>query len=1260
MANTFASTLATLSPDHSWPMGEASGDYLDEVGSFDLAENLASQLWRQAPGVIRNAPFEFGVWGAQEADDRFIIGPLGDVPVSSGWTTGVLNCFIMQFDAQDNGTIPFTPFSVGLSSGTAAASSIRIEINNSGGVRVIVGSATGGDRIFSDTVNGLITFGVPYMLTLIQRGDSTGLHVLINGVDVTNNTTIGGAATLNSFGDLFTGGVASHITVNGQQTNGFGGARAIVQRPAIWRNTVITDAQVAALHNSANLEGVAADYYEYCLENFVVPGNTKWWWPGWIAPSGTNPVDAGTNGRGAAGTDMGFPSLDTLNILETDRITAYNNYKSLFGGSTNASLTVPELSGFSTGTVNLLLTFQEVSTTAERFVFGVGPFTTTIGKMAVCFQGTFLGYNFTVTLGEVNTGNVLGTNGIQFTVLPADGGIPLAGFVGDLFTMFTIVQDGAKIALYRDGQVITDIAENINGAGWDDSSWWDDIPTAGDTLAIGFPGSASSNNFVGNDFNDMLLLPGVALDADEVLALWNATQGIFASIVGPPDGGFFDTLNETGNALTVNGPGPTHWWRMNVDAAPLDDIGLNNNPVPDGASILTGGDPTFEVTGPLITDPTNEAIYFDGQGDYFEIGADLISGELEDSAIGTIGFFVSRNDVLAMIAYSQANDLATAFFRIGINTLGQLELKVQTSAGNSVTFTSSLAIADLDFYFMVITNDGGDYIAYFNGAVDPAAAVVVEGTGAAGDWFDSFTATRNAIGALAGASFPTDTNGRFSEIFIYDEVLDASIINALFESAIDDGFGSSATAVGVLVFEDVTFLNGARADIRLSNSLTTFNQVLQVNRSRFIGGLESVDAESISLTGEARASLRGCTFDLDVDPTTGRAAVLATTADPTAGATTYGNLLVSDCTFNRMGHSDTEVHPAVFAESGFGMTVEKSRFIDTFAAAIGWRADARRLLVAHNLIDTVSAGVAAIYCQTGLNTNIGNGWNIRKNTVLDVALGNGITIFGANSSAAEFARDVQVVGNNVQTVGAQAIAITQVSDLLEYGNRIGGSVVEGIRLGNIAGVVQILRNFIEGNSAEGIVLDEATTQIATLIIDRNTVNASLSGDGILVDGIDELVLTNNKLLNLINGLTLGEIGSSAKLFGNQFDAVAVPLAFVAATTQNGLEIGQNQNDGELTPLTVAAEAISVFAQDHTITLGSAADLATINGFETVVGYTMVLRLAVGSSDVTVVDTGNINLDAAADFIMDTAGESQIWLVSDGAGSWNELSRALGS
>lgn len=1247
MSNTWDSVLTALAPTHRWKFDEAAGLFLDSgsAASIDLAEPGAGALWREAPsGSIRGTPRVNGFWGSQASD---CIASAATAATATGWLTGVFGAVVHVYSLSTDIILPIT---MGYNNTAADWIGLRIFTNGAMEIRC----QTAADFNNGQTGAGFIVPGNSYFILGIQRNDGAGMLLFSDGVDVTNSQSQGGAGVLNDWADGILGGLAATDTdVGGLHGVAQGGA--IITEPFVFVNSVLTDVQILSLFTAINgYNQTPSDYYE---KVFDLGGlDLRYWIPQYISAGGSlrtigYGIDLDDTDQPITGGLQTGPSA--MNVAESGGvgsqiISAFSGFKSHYDSNDptiadSASPINVDLAD-SIGTVNIIVTISGAGVGLTKTIFAIGD---GVGGDNFEFGVVGSGLGYSVKL------RVEATSGDFFQAIGDSFGIPTR------FTMLTITQDGTGVKMFINGSSES-FTPSQSGVSLDDTSWLADIVAlTAERLGLGGNvGSQGIDNFEPNDLHDLQVIRRV-LSATEVSELWDAVNGLFGGgpNAGAPAGGFYDTLNGLGNG----GQGPDHWWRLNAIAEPIDDIGLKEMTSPNGDSIDTGGDPDFEVTGPLVQDPTNEAINFDGQGDYFEIGVDGITGELVAAGIGSVGFFVSRNDLAAMIAYSQANDLATGVWRLGLNASQQVELLVQSSTGNSVTLTSSVIQDDLEFHFIVLTNDGANYTLYIDNVVDVSTSIAILGTGAEGDWFDAFTADNSAVAALASSGFLTDTNGRFSEIFIYEEVLTASQVNALWEAALANGLGSSATSVGVLVFEDVTFLNGARADIRLSNSLTTFNQVLQVNRSRFIGGLEGVDAESISLTGEARASVRGCTFDLNTAPTTGRAAILATTADPTAGAATYGNLIVSDCTFNRMGHGDVEVHPAVFAESGFGMTVEKNRFLDSYVGAIGWRGDARRIVVAHNLIDGVTNGAAAVSCQVGLNTNIGNAWLVQRNTIIDVLVGNGISIAGANSSAAQFARDIQIIGNNLQSVVQDGIIVTQIADLVAYGNRIGGAVVEGISIGEILGVVKIQRNFIEGNTAEGIVMNEAVTQIATLIIDRNTVNAALVGDGMLFDGIDELVITNNKFLNLVNGLSLGDIGSSARFFGNQFESVSVPLAFVAATTQTGLEIGQNQltNLG-VEELTVAAEAISVFAQDHTITLAAPANLATINGFETVEGYVMILRLAVGSSNVTVVDTGNINLDAATDFIMDTAGESQIWLVSDGAGSWNELSRALGS
>ncbi|MGI9251528.1 MAG: right-handed parallel beta-helix repeat-containing protein, partial [Pseudohongiellaceae bacterium] len=408
-------------------------------------------------------------------------------------------------------------------------------------------------------------------------------------------------------------------------------------------------------------------------------------------------------------------------------------------------------------------------------------------------------------------------------------------------------------------------------------------------------------------------------------------------------------------------------------------------------------------------------------------------------------------------------------------------------------------------------------------------------------------------------------------------------------------------------------------------------------------------AQSVLLSGETRAQIRGSTFNLNDTAVAGRAAVHATVGDPTAAATTFGSLIVEDCTFDRMGRA---ADPAIYLEAGFGMTVSKNRFFNTLAAAVGWRGDARRVDVSENLIDTITSGLAAIYVRAGLNTQIGTAWNIRRNTILDVAVGDGILIEGANSSAAEFARNIRIADNLINTVASEYINVHQVQDALLRNNQCADGAVDGIVLRSIAGVITLDGNSVQNHTGEGISANEASLQTALLVLKSNVVNGVASADGVTVNNLSSLVMVDNDLVNLVNGLTLGTIGTRAKVRGNNFNTVTTPL--VLSGTQTGLDFGDNAvaNLAALQALTVAAEAVDVSGPYHTITAGSATNLTDIGGVHTQ-GKVLVLLLATGSSDITLIDGADLILNG--NFLMDDPGTDNIWLVSDGA-DWVELDR----
>ncbi len=151
---------------------------------------------------------------------------------------------------------------------------------------------------------------------------------------------------------------------------------------------------------------------------------------------------------------------------------------------------------------------------------------------------------------------------------------------------------------------------------------------------------------------------------------------------------------------------------MNVAAGVIQDVGIAQNrsvsPI-NGDAIVEGGNPLHSVSGPLPDDPTAAAIFFDGTGDFFEIGVNGVAGELVDVSTGSIGCFFSRNALEdENIIYAQSNDANTAFWQLGLNDTA-VELIVQTSAGNRVTLTSSVLFTTNAFGFITLTCDGSVY-----------------------------------------------------------------------------------------------------------------------------------------------------------------------------------------------------------------------------------------------------------------------------------------------------------------------------------------------------------------------------------------------------------------------------------------------------------------------------------------------------------------------------------------------------------------------
>ena len=1242
MANTLASAIAAMSPLNYWPMTEQASPYADTGSSGDnLTEQVAGTVDFGMVGVLRGTPRNGGVWVSNDSGtpaSGAVASATG--PTSASWATGAVGAFFMltmnNADSLELGLVSLKYLNSNYSFDLSVTSDRRVKAEFQGNVAYSISSAA-----------GVVQFGVPYCLTAVQRGDGNNVRLLLNEADVTDVSTKTGAGGVNNwFQDSMLVGssqVCSGIRIGSLWQSPTTLPRAIISAPFVIGNgPPASNTDFFNLYGAGGLNDDASDYQEYIVQN-LMQGEFSCLFTG-LETAGDS---VRTQGNQSVITDPVNYQLNPGWADDDDVVTDYTKRKLdvTTAGCVRASGGCNLLS--STGTLSLLFKVTDVSVgTKELFNYGVNNGGAAYAAMNVRMEGS--GF----TTGTLYFKFWDGPGGsVESEWRPGLLTIPVAGDK----IMFTITQDGVGgFQFYINGDLtsgdwVTDTAARTN--------WFDTVEASSSSdnyLVIGRNwSSGSANNDWDNEVNHVIISDDV-LDAAGVAELWNAVNGIFPDINNQaPAGGFYNTLITIGNAGDPNGPGPDHYWRMNSAAALISDIGISTV---DGNSITEGGDPAYRVNGPLVSDPSNFAVFFDGTGDYFEIGEDGISGDLITATFGTAMFFAALrqpNEGEVNIAYSQSNAAASSYIEWGVDENDFPYMKIQNSASDWIKFTSSIQITDLAFYWIVVTNDGTNWIMYLNATVDASAAITTSTvtTLAEGDWFADITTTHSAVAARAATAFPQEANGRFSEIAFWDEALSAAEIGALWAAALLDGVAGTASEAATMVFENVTFLNGGDSDLKITNALTDFVQAVMLDRTHFVGGAQGATKQSVKLVGEIRAQVHASSFDLDAAPVDGRVGILATTAVPTTGATAYGSLIVTDSTFDRMG---SVARAAVFLESGYGASVQKNRFLDNHGAAVGWAADARRVMVLKNLIDTLTGTVAAIRSEDGQNSNIGSNWLVAGNSIRDANIG--IALLGASSLAGK-AANVQIIRNLIENMTAEGIKITDIEDALIARNMINDGS-QGIDIGNFGGSVVVHRNLIADHSDEGIIMSAATEQTGTLVIDANTIDGGTVGDGILVTNVSRLGISNNHLLRTPNAIQLGNLGVKGHIFGNEVITSANPFFLIGGTTQVGLEIGQNNwpSAGGEEDLTVATNAIAAFAPFHTITAGGVTDLETITGPDQD-GFLLVLLLATGSSAITVTTAGNIQLDGAASYIMGTAAESQIWLQYDKAGDvWNEISR----
>lgn len=1271
MPNTFATAVAALSnqPNHWWPCDDASGSLTDQgtSGTCDLDNFVVSggqDVAYEAPSIcVRSTPRRYGFWG----NDNMAATAATLSVVGNTWTTGGLACWVLPQCVGASGQVVF-PMSITFNNDINRFALVRILANGAVEYRHSTNPSTNFYSVV--TASGVAQGGVPIFICVMQRADGNGIRLYINGADVTaSSTTTRAGGTVDSWIDQLGQSVGGNFCLNGLRSSNATSVSnpeyIVVSEPMWWVNATITDAEITNLYNASNPTVPGQDLFEYVLLDIHNDENTRADEVVYLCPM-TTPNDTSGGGRlYSLGTTRpsqtnkmnvtGTTGGAGLRVTDPTKVSAYPSYKfdtSLFTSNPTTFQGVG-----STGYIG--------NETAGTWTFGVVVNSVPSGQFkTICSLGSSHAAN-NIILGLVGStlGYQIRVDGYTSSSLVYRKLSGLLGIAGGEFLLITIVQpaDGGGIDIYVNGVDIGGTESVLT-----DQDVWINSWGVGGTLRctwLSRLGSGSVENFDPNDLTYAMMSNRV-FTPEQVAAEHDAYNGIFPAPFSPspPPNGFSETLTGTGNGSDPNGPGPDWYWRMNETGAPLADSGiarLRASPI-DGATIATGGDPTFAVPGPLPLDTTDAGVYFDGAGDYFEVGVNGVTGELVDSSTGTVGGFIARNSVGLQIIYSQANDAGTAFWRLGINASNVAELVVQTSAGNSVTVVGS-TVLDRAYHLIVATSDGTNIALYVDGALE-SITVTEDGTGSDGDWFDAFTADNSALGALADSGFSSEITGRLSEVFIYDgDILTEAQVLTLWQAAVLDGVTGVAADTGVFTFDGVTFEDGYFADVLAQNEREGFLQVVRFQGCEWRGGAEgsaTYRPQMVKAVGNAQVQVAGSRARFGATPTFGRGGIVGSQVVTTAAAELYGSILVIDSRFEGYGYVDgDDFLAAVMAEAGFGLTVLGNRFEASNGAAVGWRADAQRVNVARNLIDGVASALGGVYVGNALNPGIGTAWQILGNEILDVSGTAGININGENSGS-DFARNVLIARNAVKDPSAVGIRLTQLGDFAVIENEV-VDPTEGVRIGECQGIARVLRNKVDGNTATAIILAEAEVQVVELAVVGNFCRGGVGGDGVTVSGVRELVLLSNALRNMDEGVQIGNINAGAHIDRNFVEASGVPFSLLAGSTQNGLDIGDRNvirtlgSDAVLTP--DVDGAITAFAGYHPLTASSADDLDTINDPGRI-GKLLVLRLAAGSSNITVRDgQDNIRLAGGSDFTLN-AQSDQLWLVRNGDGNWHELSQ----
>lgn len=241
--------------------------------------------------------------------------------------------------------------------------------------------------------------------------------------------------------------------------------------------------------------------------------------------------------------------------------------------------------------------------------------------------------------------------------------------------------------------------------------------------------------------------------------------------------GLFFSVHQTEAGTLVRPPnnlGLVGYWSFNEGTSTVatDYSGNGNN-----GTLTNIAAPATDVSGWAPTGKFSSALTFDGSNDYVSVGgfADAIFTNSWSQALWIKGTTTSN----LVLTEKGTNN---AF----IQTIGVGQIRVGATGASAMNTTGSPAVNDGSWHHITVTYDGGtnSLITYIDGAVRATSTASSD---------SASSATAYSIGSrLGSAAFP----GQIDEVRVYNRVLTAAQVSALYNSGASKFGGSNALTQG--------------------------------------------------------------------------------------------------------------------------------------------------------------------------------------------------------------------------------------------------------------------------------------------------------------------------------------------------------------------------------------------------------------------------------------------------------------------------------